>query len=122
MSCSFQRNKNKKLSLIIYGREKDIVRKNKLTATEKKLYKVRYSTIERSFADAKELHGYRYARFRGLKSVQMQTYLTATCQNMKKIALHLTQKDLVNGYFSKFYYFMLLSFPKIKKITECWEP
>ncbi|MEI3896135.1 MULTISPECIES: transposase, partial [unclassified Bacillus (in: firmicutes)] len=43
---------------------------------------------EQSFADAKELHGYRYARFRGLKSVKMQAYLTGACQNMKKIALH----------------------------------
>ncbi|QDZ77330.1 hypothetical protein D0437_32125 [Bacillus cereus] len=45
------------------------------------------------------IHGYRYARFRGLKSVQMQAYLTAACQNMKKIALHLTKKGLVEGYF-----------------------
>ncbi|MGU3369868.1 transposase, partial [Bacillus mycoides] len=49
--------------------------------------------------DAKELHGYRYARFRGLKSVQMQAYLTAACQNMKKIALHLTKKGLVGAIF-----------------------
>ncbi|HHI3609453.1 TPA: transposase, partial [Bacillus anthracis] len=71
--------------------------------------------IERSFADAKELHGYRYARFRGLKSVQIQAYLTAACQNMKKIALHLTKKGQVEGYFSKFYYFMLFLLAKIKK-------
>ncbi|MFZ7949459.1 transposase, partial [Bacillus thuringiensis] len=87
----------------------------------KKLYKVRCSTIERSFADAKELHGYRYARFRGLKSVQMQAYLTAACQNMKKIALHLTKKGLMEGYFLKLYYFMLFLFAKIKMIPECWE-
>ncbi|MEC2394341.1 transposase, partial [Bacillus toyonensis] len=37
----------------------------------------------RSFAEAKELHGYRVARYRGLKSVQMQAYLNAACQNMK---------------------------------------
>ncbi|MDF9448997.1 hypothetical protein P5792_14520, partial [Bacillus toyonensis] len=60
-------------------------------------------------------HGYRYARFRGLKSVQMQAYLTAACQNMKKIALHLTKKGLVEGCFSKIYYFILFSFTKIKK-------
>ncbi|MDC2866573.1 transposase, partial [Bacillus sp. BP-3] len=75
-----------------------------------KLYKVRCSTIERSFADAKELHGYRYTRFRGLKSVQMQAYLTAACQNMKKIALHLTKSGQVKGYFSYFYHFLVLLF------------
>ncbi|MDD8003695.1 hypothetical protein, partial [Bacillus cereus] len=31
------------------------------------------------------------------------------------IALHLTKKGLVEGYFSKFYYFMLFLFAKIKK-------
>ncbi|PGM89395.1 hypothetical protein CN958_24640 [Bacillus cereus] len=45
----------------------------------------------------------------------MQAYLTAACQNMKKIALHLTKKGLVEGYFSKIYYFILFSFTKIKK-------
>jgi len=88
--------KQKVITHHIWEKYKDIARKNKLTVTGKKFYKVRRSTIERSFADAKELHGY---RFRGLKSVQMQAYLTATCQNMKKIALHLTKKGLVAGYF-----------------------
>ncbi|MBK5494515.1 IS1182 family transposase [Bacillus sp. TH13] len=97
--CFSKKQKQKVITHHIWEKYKDIARKNKLTVTGKKLYKVRCSTIERSFADAKELHGYRYARFRGLKSVQMQAYLTATCQNMKKIALHLTKKGLVEGYF-----------------------
>ncbi|WP_028401037.1 transposase, partial [Ectobacillus panaciterrae] len=84
------------------------VRANKRTKTGKRLYKVRCSTIERSFADAKELHGYRYARFRGLKSVQMQAYLTAACQNMKKIALHLTKIGKVKDYSSQFLLYVIL--------------
>ncbi|HIQ54640.1 MAG TPA: hypothetical protein EYH51_15485, partial [Pseudomonas pachastrellae] len=36
--------------------------------------------------DAKELHGHRYARFRGLRKVMKQCLLAAACQNMKKIA------------------------------------
>ncbi len=98
--------KQKIITHHIWEKYKDFARKNRLTATEKRLYKVRCSTIERSFADTKELHGYRYARFRGLKYIQMQAYLTAACQNMKKIALHLTKKGLVEGYFSKFYHFI----------------
>lgn len=35
----------------------------------KRIYKRRKETIERSFADSKELHGLRYARFRGLTKV-----------------------------------------------------
>lgn len=48
--------------------------------------------MERSFADAKELHGHRYARFRGLAKVQAQCLLSAACQNMKKMALLLARK------------------------------
>ncbi|WP_142995066.1 transposase, partial [Vibrio sp. 03_296] len=43
-------------------------------------------TVERSFADAKQHHGHRYARFRGLANVQMQCWLAAAAQNIKKIA------------------------------------
>ena len=104
MRHAFQKKqKQKVITHHVWGKYKDIVRKNKLTATGKRLYKVRCSTIERNFADAKELHGYRYARFRGLKFVQMQAYLTAACQNTEKIALDLTKKGLVEGYFSKFF-------------------
>ena len=48
--------------------------------------------MERSFADAKELHGHRYARFRGLAKVQAQCLLSVACQNMKKMALLLARK------------------------------
>jgi transposase len=42
------------------------------TATGKALYKRRKETIERSFADAKQLHGHRYIRMRGLLRAQEQ--------------------------------------------------
>ena len=48
--------------------------------------------VERSFADAKQLHGHRYARFRGLLAVAAQCLLAAAAQNIKKIALALTPK------------------------------
>ncbi|MBD2786897.1 transposase, partial [Xenorhabdus sp. 3] len=60
--CFSKKQKQKVITHHIWEKYKDIARKNKLTVTGKKLYKVRCSTIERSFADAKELHGYRYAR------------------------------------------------------------
>ncbi|MEK6267632.1 MAG: transposase, partial [Planococcus sp. (in: firmicutes)] len=58
----------------------------------KKLYKLRSQTIERSFADAKELHSFRYARRRGRKSVQEQAYLTAAVQTIKKMTLLLSRR------------------------------
>lgn len=63
-----------------------------MTDLGKRLYAPRKETVERSFADAKELHGHRYARFRGLSKVQAQCLLSAACQNMKKMALLLARK------------------------------
>ncbi|MCD8552641.1 transposase, partial [Seleniivibrio sp.] len=56
----------------------------------KKIYGRRKETVERSFADAKELHGHRYARMRGIGKVFEQCLLSAAVQNMKKIALVLS--------------------------------
>jgi hypothetical protein len=44
-----------------------------------------------SFADAKQLHGHRYARMRGRRRAAEQCLLAAAAQNMKKIALLLSR-------------------------------
>ncbi|MGV8084137.1 MAG: IS1182 family transposase [Coriobacteriia bacterium] len=61
------------------------------TPEGKAIYARRKETIERSFADAKELHGLRYARMRGVEKVTEQCLLTAAAQNMKKMALRLSK-------------------------------
>ena len=63
----------------------------KFTHTDygKQIYARRKETIERSFADSKELHGLRYCRMRGIAKVAEQCLLTAAVQNMKKIAMAL---------------------------------
>jgi transposase len=65
---------------------------HRLTDWGKRLYKRRKETVERSFADAKQLFGHRYARFRGIAGVKAQCLLAAAAQNIKKIALALTAK------------------------------
>lgn len=57
------------------------------TEIGKKIYSRRKETVERSFADSKELFGLRYCRMRGLSKVAEQCLLTAAAQNMKKIAM-----------------------------------
>ncbi len=52
----------------------------------KRIYRWRKQTIERSFAEAKELHGLRCARMLGIANMYEQSYLTAAVQNMKRIA------------------------------------
>ena len=61
----------------------------RLTPWGKLIYARRKETVERSFADAKQLFGHRYARFRGLVRVRGQCLLAAAAQNIKKIALAL---------------------------------
>ena len=65
--------------------KEDVVKFTK-TDKGKGIYKRRKETIERSFADLKQLHGLRYCHMRGLANVQEQCLLTAAVQNMKKIA------------------------------------
>ena len=57
----------------------------------KNTYKLRKETIERVFADAKENHGLRYTRLRGLRKNQHQALMIFASHNLKKIGL-LNQK------------------------------
>ena len=56
------------------------------TNNGKRIYAWRKETIERSFAEAKELHGLRCARMLGIRNMYEQSFLTAAVQNMKRIA------------------------------------
>lgn len=71
----------------VWERSKERIDKHRLMQRGKAIYQQRKQTVERSFADAKELHGHRYAKMRGLANVQEQSLLCAICQNIKKIAL-----------------------------------
>lgn len=71
----------------VWEEHKEKVDSHRKTAVGKALCKRRKEIIERSFADAKQLHGHRYIRMRGLLRAQEQCLLSAACQNMKKMAL-----------------------------------
>jgi hypothetical protein len=90
--CTRSRNHTKVVTRHVWEDSKDWVRQNRLSKAGKLLYKKRKETIERSFADAKQLHGFRYCRLRGLRNVNEQALMTAAVQNMKKIALHLAKQ------------------------------
>lgn len=91
--CTHSRNHRKVLTRHVWEDSKDWVRNNRLSRDGKQLYRKRKETIERSFADAKELHGFRYCRLRGLSNVTEQALMTATVQNMKKMAIHLDRLE-----------------------------
>ena len=67
------------------------MRERTLSARGKELYKQRKEKIERSFADSKQNHGYRYAMYKGIEKNQNYTWLICAAQNMKNIAQKLTK-------------------------------
>ncbi|WP_157359587.1 IS1182 family transposase [Caldimonas brevitalea] len=75
----------------VWDDAKERVDQHRLSERGKRIYARRKETVERSFADAKELHGQRYARFRGLERVRAQCLMAAAAQNIKKIARLLAQ-------------------------------
>ncbi|MGG1556515.1 IS1182 family transposase, partial [Paenibacillus ferrarius] len=91
--CTESKNKRKVVTRHIWEDSKEQVRLNRLSKSGKRLYRKRKETIERSFADAKELHGFRYCRLRGLRNATEQALMTAAVQNMKKMALHLERRS-----------------------------
>lgn len=86
-SACTRAKKGKTITRHLWETSKEKAQYIRLTPWGKKMHKRRKETIERSFADAKQHHGHRYAHFRGLLKVQIQCLLAATAQNIKKIAL-----------------------------------
>jgi len=89
--CTQSSNSTKVVTRHVWEGSRERTDQHRLNRVGKRIYKRRKETVERSFADAKQLHGHRYARMRGLSKVQQQCLLAATAQNIKKIALMLTR-------------------------------
>ena len=69
--------------------EVDLIRKRQTTAYFKSKLRERQWKIEGLFGEAKQNHGLRRARYRGRQKVQIQAYLIATVQNLKRLATSL---------------------------------
>ena len=90
--CTDSKSHVRTIQRHVWEEYKESVVEHRYESRGKAIYKRRKETVERSFADAKQLHGHRYARYRGLKNVGAQCLLAAAVQNMKKIALYLDRK------------------------------
>ena len=85
--CLAEKQKTKSLRRHVWEDYRDEAYVFTHTEDGKQIYARRKETVERSFADSKELFGLRYCRMRGLSKVAEQCLLTAAAQNMKKIAM-----------------------------------
>ena len=63
------------------------MRERRLSEEGKELFKQRKTTVERSFGDSKQNHGYRNTLYRGVEKNQAYTHLICAAQNMKNIAI-----------------------------------
>ena len=93
-SCTSNAKAQRTITRHVWADARERTDAHRLTPWGKAIYKRRKETVERSFADAKQLHGHRYARFRSLIKVRVQCLLAAAAQNIKKIALALTKSPL----------------------------
>lgn len=81
------KNKYRTITRHICEELNEEMRERRLSDRGKELYKQRKEKIERSFADSKNNHGYRYAMYRGVEKNQNYTWLICAAQNMKNIAI-----------------------------------
>ncbi len=121
--CLSARQKTKSLRRHVWEDYKDKAYIFTHTDEGKAIYQRRKETIERSFADAKELHGLRYCRMRGIAKVEEQCLLTAAVQNIKKIATILHRKDLLRSFSARAFsvlrsLFYVLTNPPIWRVCQ----
>ena len=84
--CTTSRNHRRVIERHLWQHYLDEVEDLRHTEPAREIYKRRKETIERVFADAKEKHGMRWTRYRGLEKVSMQAMLTFAAINLKKMA------------------------------------
>ena len=118
--CTKSANFTKVVTRHVWQDHKDTVNSHRYTEQGKKIYKRRKETVERSFADSKQLHGHRYARLRGTGKVFEQCLLCAAVQNMKKIALVADRKEFLRllRHLKGLYTNVLTAFTSLNEMLE----
>lgn len=96
--CTHSKNHVKLIQRHVWEEYMEQVEDIRHTKGYKDLYKMRSETIERVFADAKELHGMRYAKHRGMQKVTMELNLLFSCMNLKKLANKLWNSACFKGH------------------------
>ena len=86
-------DKKKIIRRHIHEEWNEIFRENRISKEGKELYQRRKEHVERSFADSKQNHGYRYAMYKGVKKNQNYTWLICAAQNMKNIAIKVSNVE-----------------------------
>jgi len=84
-NCTNSKNNQKLVERHVWQEYLEEAEHLRHTKLNKKVYKLRAETIERRFGDAKEKHGMRYTKYRGLQKNADHTLLIFACMNLKKM-------------------------------------
>ena len=112
MQCTQSKNHTKVVTHHIWQEYVDIVEDIRHTDWGREMYRKRSETIERVFADAKERHGMRFTRYRGLRKVQHYLTLLFACMNLKKLAIWKKKRGIltrVSSWISVIWWFAPLN-------------
>jgi transposase len=95
--CTESKNCTKVVTRHVWEDYMELAEDVRLSPKGKEIYAKRKETIERVFADAKEKHFMRYTYYRGLAKLKMQTLLTFSAMNLKKLARWKKKNGLLAG-------------------------
>ena len=84
--CTNSKDHVKTVTRHVWADELEEAEENRYTYGIREYYKLRKETIERDFALAKELHGFRYTQEYGKARMEWKAALTFACMNLKKLA------------------------------------
>ncbi|MGL5054071.1 MAG: IS1182 family transposase [Fusobacteriaceae bacterium] len=97
--CTESKNSTKVIARHVWEHYIEQAEDVRHTLGTKEIYSLRSQTIERVFADAKELHGMRYTQYRGLAKVKMELTLKFACMNLKKLAIWKWRNEVSSPFF-----------------------
>lgn len=117
MQCTQSQNCTKVVTRHVWENYVEIAEDIRHTEWGQDLYRMRAETIERVFADAKEKHGMRYTRYRGLGKVQDYLTLLFACMNLKKLAMWKKKRGML-APLSSIYSFLMPKFNKMRDIYK----
>ena len=84
--CTHSKDHVKVVTRHVWADDLEEAEENRYTYGIREYYKLRKETIERDFALAKELHGFRYTQEYGKARMEWKAALTYACMNLKKLA------------------------------------
>lgn len=93
--CTKSKKHEKVIMRHIWEKDREEAEHVRHTDEWKKIYPKRKETIERVFADAKENHGMRFTRLKGLQKNQHESLIIFSCHNLKKMGLSKQRLGLI---------------------------